>query len=109
MKKMFEIFKTYLFFSGYDEGRPYLVDTIFYKNEWWLVSSWLESNDKKQKIPERLVRLTGLRFQEVDDERYRFLLNNAIPKSVFDGKKQDGYVIASYPVLDDIHVSGSVH
>lgn len=104
-----EIFKTHLFFSGHDEVHPYLVDTIFYKNEWWLVSSWIESNDKTEKIPERLVRLSGLRYQEVVGKEYRFLLNNAIPKSVFDGKKQEGYVISSYPVLEEIRGSKSVH
>lgn len=104
-----EVFKTYLFFSGHDEGHPYLVDTIFYEKQWWLVASWIEAQNKSEKIPERLVRLTGLRYQEVDGKEYRFLLNNAIPKSVFDGKEQEGYVIANYPVLEHIQGPKSVH
>jgi hypothetical protein len=43
-----DIFKTYLFFAGHDEGNSYLVDTIFYDEEWWLVASWLEN---KRVIP----------------------------------------------------------
>lgn len=104
-----EIFKTFLFFSGFDEGNSYLVDTIFYKNAWWLVSTWIESNDKKEKIPERLIRLSGLRYQEVEGEKYRFLLNNAIPKSVFDGVQQEDYVIEYYPVLLKTQNLGAVH
>jgi len=92
-----EVFKTYLFFSGHDEGHPYLIDTIQHEGAWWLVASWLQSNATAEKIPERLVRLTGLRFQEVENQPYRFFLNNALPKSVLDGKPQDGYVIAVHP------------
>ena len=102
-------FKTYLFFSGYDEGTPYLIDTIFYENAWWLVASWIESNNKSEKIPERLVQLTGLRYQEVHEGNHRFVLNNSIPKSVFDGKEQEGYVVANYPVLSHIQASSSSH
>lgn len=81
-----EIFKTYLFFANYDEGYPHLVDTIHHDGFWWLVASWLESNDTGSRVPERLVRLSGLRYQEADEQPYRFLLNEAIPKSVFDGE-----------------------
>lgn len=105
-----EIFKTCITFIGYDEGYFFLADTIFYENQWWLVPTWLEANNKSEKIPERLVRLTGLRYQEVDGMPYRFLLNIAIPKSVFDGEEEEeGYVVANYPVLEHIHTSKSVH
>jgi hypothetical protein len=104
-----EIFKTQLFFEGYDEGHSYLVDTIFFENQWWLVATWLSSNTKSEKIPERLIRLSGLRYQEVDGKPYRFLLTNAIPKSVFDGREQEGYVIADYPVLESIQGSSTAH
>jgi hypothetical protein len=53
--------------------------------------------------------VSGLRYQEVADKPYRFLLNNAIPKSVFDGKEQEGYVIADYPVLESIQGSSTAH
>ncbi len=94
-----EVFKSYLFFSGHDEGHPYLIDTIFHQGAWWLVASWLQQPTTGQTIPERLVQLDGktIRFQEVKGQSYRFLLNNALPKSVLDGVPQDGFVIATHP------------
>jgi hypothetical protein len=61
------------------------------------------------KIPDRLVRLTGLRYQEVDDQRFRFLLNNAIPKSVMDGNPKEGYVIRQYPSVLETKGPNSVN
>ena len=52
-----EVFKTALFFSGYDEGNQYIVDTIWYENAWWLVATWLVPNGAGDKIPDKLVRL----------------------------------------------------
>ena len=104
-----EIFKTYLFFSGHDEGHPYLIDTIRHEGSLWLVGSWLESNDTGEKIPERIVRLSGLRFQEVENQPYQFLLNNALPKSVLDGQEQEGYVIAIHPDALNLKGPDSVH
>jgi len=95
-----DIFKTFLWFVGYDEDHSYLVDTIFHEGHWWLVASWLQHHATGERIPERIVRMDGVfvRFQEVNEPRYRFLLNNAMPKSVFDGKAQDGYVVATHPL-----------
>lgn len=105
-----EVFKTYLFFSGHDEGHPYLIDTISHQGAWWLVVSWLQSNATAGKIPEKLVRLEGLQFQEVENQPYRFLLNNALPKSVLDGTPQDGYVLAVHPdSLSQTQAHSSIH
>lgn len=103
-----EVFKTYLFIDGHDEGYPYLIDTIFYKGEWWLVSSWLYNDSATQQIPERLVRLTGLEFEDISGHQYRFLLKNSIPKSVLDGKPQNGYVVSMYPALLHTQVSKQI-
>ena len=100
--KYMEVFKTYLFFQGHDEGHEYLIDTIFYENEWWLVGNWLQSNDTGEKFPGTIVRLTGLQYQEVNVERYKFLLNNSLPKSVLNGEPQKGYVIKNYPMASDM-------
>ncbi len=94
-----EVFKTYLFFEGHDEGSPYLIDTISLEGQWRLVGSWLAPNTKGARVPEKLVRLTGLQFQEVQGQPFRFLLNNVLPKSVLDGGAQDGYVVATYQAL----------
>nr|MDP2192541.1 hypothetical protein [Rhodoferax sp.] len=94
-----EIVKTYLFFSGHDEDHPYLIDTIFYEGAWWLVASWLQHHSTGHRIPERIIQMDGLtvRFQEVEGHPYRFLLNNALPKSVLDGVQQEGYTMAIHP------------
>src|ERR1035437_8378938 len=94
-----EVFKTYLFFEGFDEGNPYLIDTIFHEGAWWLVASWIAQYATRERAPERLVRLTGLHFEEVHGKPYRYLLNNSVPKSVFDGQAQAGYVVATNPVF----------
>jgi len=107
-----EVLKTYLFFSGHDEGHPYLIDTIWHENHWWLVGNWLEQPVTGHRIPERIVLMDGLtvRFQEVEGQPYRFLLNNALPKSVLDGTPQDGYVIAIHPsAVADSRGPKSVH
>lgn len=107
-----EVFKTYLFFSGYDEGHPYLIDTIWHKNNWWLVATYLEHHATREKIPDRLVLMDGLTvsFQEVENQPYRFLLNNSLPKSVLDGEPQNGYVIENHPsALSGSRGSTSIH
>lgn len=96
-----KVWKTYLFFSDHDQGSPYLIDTIESEGQWWLVGSWLQSNATGERTPERIVLLNTLRYQEVEEETHRFVLNNAIPKSVLEGEAQEGYVVATYQVLDD--------
>ena len=94
-----EVFKTYLLFEDPDEDQPYLVDTIFHDGAWWLVASWSVLQATKARAPEKLIRLSGLHYEEVKGQRYRFRLHNPIPKSVFDGQAQDGYVIAMNQAL----------
>lgn len=94
-----EILKTYLFFEDFDPGNPYLIDTISLGGQWWLVATWLQSNTTGERTPERLVRLTGLRFEEAHGQPYRFRLHNSVPKSVFDGRAQAGFVVATYQAL----------
>lgn len=94
-----EVFKTRLFFSDFDHGRDYLIDTIELDGAWWLVGSWLESNATGERVPERLVRLSGLAFEQVTHPHYRFVLERLLPKAALDGKALDGFVVANYPVL----------
>jgi hypothetical protein len=104
-----KVFKTYLFFSDHDQGHPYLIDTIEHEGALWLVGSWIESHATGKRTPGRLVRLTGLPYQEVEGEAYRFLLNNSIPKAVLDGKEQGEYVVATHPALAHIPGPDSRH
>jgi hypothetical protein len=95
-----EVFKTHLYLA--DDlalAEPYLVDTIFHKGAWWLVGSWIAQYATRERAPQRLVRLSGLSFDEVEGKPYRFQLHTPIPKSVLDGEAQAGYVLATNPVL----------
>lgn len=94
-----EVEKTILFFSDSDDGYVYLIDTIFWQGQWWLVARWLQSNDTGERVPERLVRLTGLSYQDEPGGPARFVLNGGIPKAVLDGEEREGYVVATYPLL----------
>lgn len=93
-----EVFKTLGSFEGHDEGQLQLLDTIMHDGEWWLVASWLGRGNTKE-IPERIIKLGGLktRYQELTGEQYRFILNNAIPYSLFRGVPQEGYILAIHP------------
>ena len=96
-----EVCKTFVFISDRIQVSPHLIDTIFYEGRWWLVGTWLESNATGDRVPETLVLLDTLRHQEIEGKPYRFVLNNGIPKSVLRGEAREGYVVATYQVLDD--------
>lgn len=107
-----EVHKTYLFIDGHDDGSPFLMDTIWHEGHWWLVTSWLEHQVTRHRIPERIIQLDGttVRFQEVMNQPYRFFLNNALPKSVLDGTPQIGYVAAIHPLaISDSQGPKSIH
>ncbi len=96
-----DVCKTFAFFSDHEQGSPHLIDTIFYEDRWWLVGTWLESNATGDRVPETLVLLDTLRHQEIEGKPYRFALKPAIPRSVLRGEAREGYVVATYRVLDD--------
>ena len=103
-----EVFKTHLYLD--DDlalAEPYLIETIFHEGAWWLVSEWIIQYATRERAPLRLVRLTGLSFEEVAGKPYRFELHTPIPKSVLDGQAQAGYVVATNPVLSDSPASNT--
>lgn len=107
-----EIVKTMITFSGFDEGYFQLTDTIWLEGHWWLVATYLQNPTTRHRVPERIVLMDGLaiRYQEAVDQPYRFLVNSAIPKSVFDGVPQDGYTVKIHPsALLDTQGPKSIH
>jgi hypothetical protein len=92
-----ETFRTMVFLGG--QGTPQFIETIWHEGHWWLVATWLQHHATGDRIPERIIQMDGVlvRFQEVQDEPYRFLANNSIPISVFDGVPQAGYTISIHP------------
>ncbi len=96
-----EVCKTFVFISDRIQVSPHLIDTIFYEGRWWLVGTWLESNATGDRVPETLVLLDTLRHREIEGKPYRFALKPEIPISVLRGEAREGYVVATYQVLDD--------
>ncbi len=96
-----DVRKTFAFISDDDGASPHLIDTIFHEGQWWLVGTWLESNTTGDRVPETLVLLDTLHHQEIEGKPYRFALKPAIPRSVLRGEAREGYVVATYQVLDD--------
>ncbi len=93
--------KTLAVFSDHELGSSHLIDTIFHQGRWWLVGTWLQSNATGDRVPETLVLLDTLRHQEIEGKPYRFVLNSEIPRAVLRGEAKEGYVVATYQVLDD--------
>lgn len=92
-----DIFKTMCFID--DDDGPSLVDTIWYKGDWWLVATWLQHPDTGHRIPERIVRPTviGPKLLEAPaGKNYRFALSNAIPMSALGGVSQDEFLIETH-------------
>ena len=92
-----EIEKTLISFTDFDHGHFYRVDTIYYRDTWWLVGTWRQYRDARGKVPELLIRLDQFAFQEVNAHDHRFVLNNAIPRDVLLGKTKQGYEVEVFP------------
>lgn len=79
------ILKTLLGFPGGSE--LFLCDTIEHEGALWLVPEWLEAPDLKVRKPVRIIRLSGLEYQQFQNPHPAdFLLNDPIPKDVFEGR-----------------------
>lgn len=89
-----EIYKTLLTFAE-EEGKYYKIDTIYYAENWWLVATWIRQVGENKKMPEGLVLMDGksVRFQEIFEADYRFLVLDPIPSALFRGVEIDGYTI----------------
>ena len=96
-----DVCKTLAFFSDHELGARHLIDTIFYEGRWWLVGTWLQSTTTGDRVPETLVLLDALDHREIEEKPYRFVLNNEIPRAALRGEAREGYVVATYRVLDD--------
>lgn len=93
-----DVCKTMCFIG--EDAFPTLIDTIWHRGSWWLVSTWLKHPDTGHRIPERIVQMDGmqLRFQEVSGQPYRFLASNSVPKDVLAGSLHTEYVVDIHPM-----------
>ena len=91
-----------------DSGEVLLVDTISYEGKLWIVPHWLAARELGWQMPERIVCMDGLNYQEMNNPDYTadYVLTYPVPKSVLDGKTDtvEGrkYVVVERP---DIQIS----
>jgi hypothetical protein len=88
-------------------GELWKCDVIEHEGDLWLVPTWLENKDEGWMTPARIVRLTGLQFQTTAEGSWMgdYVLNEPIPKSLFEGRppeQGEKYVVVERP---DIRVS----
>jgi hypothetical protein len=96
-----KILKTMMFFSDCDEGTIYKVDTIEYQGKRWLVPEWLDNAREGWRSPARIICIDLLKHQNSPGGPADFVLNDGIPKAVFDGQippQSEGfYVVIERP------------
>jgi hypothetical protein len=74
-----------------DDGKTYLIDTIQYQGEFWLVPKWIATTSPTVRKPARIIRLPMERVQDLghdflgSDVRAR-KLDGLVPKAVLDGE-----------------------
>lgn len=72
-----------------DDGQTYLIDTIQYKGDFWLVPKWIATTSPSVRKPARIIRLPMDRVQDLGNN---FLgsgirarkLDGPIPKALLD-------------------------
>lgn len=64
------------------------METVKLEDTWWLVWSW---SDGQRTRPKRAIRLTGLPFEEVKGQPYRFILSRPLPAELAANDHVDGF------------------
>jgi hypothetical protein len=79
----------------------HIVDVIEHEGQFWLVPEWLENPIQRLRRPMRIVSLSRLPHQRMRNADPEFVVNDAIPKSVFDGQIPPGqaetYLVVELP------------
>lgn len=108
-----KIYKTLMFFSDSDPGHIFACDTIESDGKFWLVPDWLDNIATKKRTPIRMICLDGIKHQRVAvGKPSDFVLNEPIPKCVFDGQAPQGtsFQIVENPLItDDIPKQSTFH
>lgn len=82
-----KILKTLVTFNDSDLGKILECDTIEFKGKFWLVPEWLENATTGKMQPLRIICLDLLPHQNIlHPHPANFVLNDPIPKCVFDGE-----------------------
>jgi hypothetical protein len=84
--------KTYVTF----DGAIHKVDTIRWKDSFWLVPNWLDTPDGKHAMPTRIIRLDTIRHAPMGND---FVVQSPMPKELF-GDRTPKEPIAGYEYLE---------
>ena len=81
-----KILKALVFFTDDNSGSLFTCDAIHREGKNWLIPKWLGTGDTPKAFPERFICIDNLRHQKIDNPNpHHFVLNEGIPKCVFDG------------------------
>lgn len=81
------------------------LSVIEYEGALWIVTRWLEHKTEPLRRPARLIRMTGLQFQEIDPEQQGadYMVSQPIPRALFDDraprKVPAGFVVLELPPI----------
>jgi hypothetical protein len=70
------------------------METVKLEDAWWLVCSW---SDGLHTRPKRAIRLTGLPFEEVKGQPYRFVLSRPLPAGLAANQHVQGFHVRDLP------------
>jgi len=78
-----------------------LMHVIEYRDEFWLVPEWLDNQTQKLTRPLRIVSLRTIPHQRLPGQIPEFVVNDPVPKYVFDGQippqEASKYVVVEDP------------
>lgn len=84
-----EIFQTFCTIEGC-LGKVFICDTIIYRDEPWLVLSWISEHATGLKKPERIVRLGAFPHQEIPSHSIaKWGILGQLPKGILDPEIQE--------------------
>ncbi|WP_299321417.1 hypothetical protein [Parasphingopyxis sp.] len=82
------------------------LSVIEHEGALWIVTGWLGHKTRPVKRPVRLIRMTGLQYEELDPEQHGsdYLVNQPIPRGVLDGtiasEEATGFVVLDTPKIE---------
>ena len=110
-----KIYKTLISFTDAHLGKIMRCDTIELDDNFWLVPEWRENTDTGKMKAARIILLSSLPHQKADAGIFGdFVLNEPIPKCVFDGitpsqTKLDFHIVENPEIWVDIPDEFSIH
>jgi hypothetical protein len=77
------------------------MDVIEHAGQFWLVPEWLDNPTQRVSMPLRIVSLATMSHQRTEGAAQEFVVNDPVPKLVFDGQippeQSDKFVVVELP------------